>query len=286
MVCESIEGNNEIDGCDFDEADPSNFIIKLFNCDECTFEIRFIKINNNECTCKISIVNLSQDGQFNFQLDKFQLLRIKILITPLNNYLVLKYYETVVFININENKVLIQTKITYTENLLCSMLYVPGTNDVIFSSYNVVHFFHFNEIQNELEVTKIIEYNDCCNNNFDYEYDIINMKIQNDLIIIYMANQMIYLYKLDDFKINNTSNPIVINKRNKEYCISSDKKIFSLKTRQNELFVYKFDDEMNQIAFLKLNEKTNCLVSSEKYISMVDESNENILTFEIKNQNM
>jgi hypothetical protein len=197
------------------------------------------------------------------------------LITSLNNYLVLIDLDTVIFININENKVLIQTEITYNENVLC----VPGTNDVILSSRKEVHLLHFNEIQNELEVTKIIQYDD----------DIIYMQIQYDLVIIIIKldrYEMIYLYKLDDIKINNASNPIVINKNVKEYCISSDKKKIILTTWEHELFVYKLDDEIKQIAFLKLNEEINCLVSSDKYISMVNRSTENILTFEIKNQNI
>jgi hypothetical protein len=264
VVNDSIDGRYRIEGCDFDETDPSKFIIKLLNHDELTLEIRFIKINNNECTCKISIVNLSQDIQLHSN--------IKSLITSLNNYLVISDFDTKIFFNINENKVLIHRNLTHTKNVLC----VPGTNDFIFSSWNEVHLMHFNEIQNELEVKKIIQYDD----------RIYHMKIQNDLVIIKMENESIYLYKLDDIKINNISDPIFINKNVHEYCFSLDKNKFILKTRQDELFVYKIDDEMKQIACLKLNEETNCLVSSDKYISMLNTSKENIFTFEIIHKNI
>jgi hypothetical protein len=198
---------------------------------------------------------------------------MKSLITSLNNYLVLIDNKRVMLIN--ENNVLIQTEMEErTGNVLC----VPGTNDVILSSFNEVNMLHFNEIQNELKVTKIIKYR--------YYDGIFYIVIQNNLVIINIKNESIYFYKLDDIKINNTSNPIVINKTIKKSFISSDKKIFLLTTRQNELFVYKLDDEIKQIAFLKLNEEIDYLVSSEKFISIVNKSKVKILTFEIMNQNI
>jgi hypothetical protein len=81
--------------------------------------------------------------------------------------------------------------------------------------------------------------------------------------------------------MNNKSNPIFINKIINEYCNCSNKKYLIFTTDQHECFVYKLDDEIKQIACLFLNEEMKCLVSNEKYISMVDESNRNILTFEI-----
>ncbi len=266
MVNESIKYNNslysnKIGGCDFDEADPSKFIIKLFNSEERTLELRFIKIDNNECTCNLLIVNL-KDMQLNSKMIS--------LITSLNGYLVL--IDRIVLDNrimfINENKVLIQTEVLDSIKFAVS---VPGTNDVIISTWHKVYFLLFNENNNDLEVKAILE----------YQCSIHDIRIQNDHLIIEESLGLIYIYKLDDIKQNNTTNQVVINKKLKEYCISSCKKYFIFTTDGQELFVYKLDDEIKQIACLKLNEEMISLVSNEKYISMVDESNKNILTFEI-----
>jgi hypothetical protein len=202
------------------------------------------------------------------------------LITSLNNYLVLIDDKKAMFININENKVFIQIEMEGYD--IYNELSVSGTNDVIFISSNIVYLLYFNEIQNKLKVTKIMEHDE----DDEYDEDYSNyMKIQNDLVIIEIRS-VIYFYKLDEIKIKNVSNPIVINETEKEYRIISDKKKFILSIWQNQLKVYKLDDEIKKIAFLKLNERMKCLVSSEKYISMVDESNKNVLTFEIMDQNI
>jgi hypothetical protein len=188
------------------------------------------------------------------------------LITSLNNYLVLIDGKRVMFVN--ENKVFIQKEV---EESIHNALSVSGTNDVILNSNLNVYFLYFNGISNEIEVKTILK----C------DAAIYDMKIQNDHLIIVESYGLIYIYKLHGIKINNISNPTVINKKLKEYCNSLDKKYFNFLTYDHELFVYKLDDEIKQIAFSKLNEDMDCLVSSEKYISMVNKSKENILTFEI-----
>ncbi len=215
MVSKSIEGDNDIGGCDFDETDPSKFIIKLFNSDERTLELRFIKIDNNECTCKISIVHPE-----NIELHS----KMTSLITSLNNYLVLIDDKRIMIIN--ENKVLIQTEVC------CSIrfgLNVPKTNDIIFAKLKKVQLLHFNEIKNELEVKTILKYYGSAS--------ISDIKIQNDHLIINNW-YMFYIYKLNDIKINNISNQVVINKVVQEYCISLDKNIlFSQHMEMNCLFI-------------------------------------------------
>jgi hypothetical protein len=293
VVSKSIKGDKNIEGCDFDEADPSNFIIKLYNHDDHTLELRFIKIdNNNECTCKLSIVDLKdiklKDTDLNYWMTS--------LVTSLNNYLVLIGYRRVVFIYINENKVLIQAEVdgwerfsvhgTYGVIIINSTFFDAIINSssldgiiikVMSSASNEFKLLHYNAIKNELEVKRILLW---CGYRTDN-------KIPNDHLIVNL-NKEIYIYKLDDIKMNNKSksksykaNEKVIKKKAKQYCISSDKKYFIFTTPEDELFVYKLDDEIKQIACLKLNEEMNCLVSSEKYFSMVDKSKENILTFEI-----
>ncbi len=265
MVEKSIACDNNISGCDFDETDPSKFILKLFNSNERTLELRFIKIDNNDCTCKLSVVHL-QDIKLHSNMTS--------LITSLNNYLVLIDKEKIMFIN--EDKVLIQTEMEERIFGFNSMS-VSGTNDIIMQLNEKVQLLHFNVTNNELKVKTILE----CEN-------ISDVRTQNDYVIIKHWDG-VYIYKLDDIKINNTSNPIVINKRLKEYCISSDKKyfIFTTKNKFNEfeLFVYKLDNKIKQIACLFLNEENiKFLVSNEKYISMVDYSDKNILTFEINDE--
>jgi hypothetical protein len=256
VVHKSINGRNKIDGCDFDETDPLKFIIKLFNSNERTLELRFIKIVKNECKCELSIVQ-PQDIELHSYMTS--------LITSLNNYLVLIDDKKVMFIN--EDKVLIQIEVEWN---IKNGFSVSGTNDVIIYSWKTVNLLHFNEINNELEVNELI-----CN---DYISDI---KIQNNYLIVNMK-ESISIYKLDDIRINNLSNPKVINKRLQEYCISSDNKYFIFTTDEHELFVYKLDDEINQIASLFLSEEMDRLVSSDKYISMVDKMvDKSIFTFEI-----
>ncbi len=267
MLSESTEYDNLIGGCDFDETDPSKFIIKLFNSDERTLELRFIKIVNNECTCDLSIVNPKE-----IELHS----KMTSLITSLNNYLVLIDGKRVMFIN--ENKVLNQTEVEWRINNVFS---VSGTNDIIIYSIENDHFYgrtrervqvqllHFNKINNELKVKEL---------GFDGRITDINDNV------IMVEKLMIYIYKFDDNKINNKPNPKVINKKKlkeNDYCISPNKKYLIFTTNEHELVVYKLDDEIKQIACLKLNEKMEYVVSSDQYISMVNRAHENILTFEI-----
>jgi hypothetical protein len=233
------------------------------------------------------------------------------LITSLDNYLVLRDGKRVMFIN--DNKVLIQTEMSIDVDCTENAAIITGANDVINDTFNEVmkhlikvldetydsispdcvlsvsvtndiicissygklkkvYLLHFNEIKNELVVKTILKHNE----------QFVDIKMQNDHLIVDL-NQSIHIYKLDDIKINNISNPIVINKKLQLYCISSNNKyfIFASNKGPHQIFVYKLDDEVKQIARLKLIEKIECLVSYDKYISMVDKSCKNILTFEI-----